>query len=188
MNRLHLFSAQSSPYANAMETPLLRLCRFQSLLLASDSASAVLANWARGDSDKTPKLEARKLRGPERSATAQQRVRLSVGEREPLRHRRVYLIAAGQVLSVADNWYVPGRLLPEMLTELTHGMTPFGTAIAELKPRRKTLSIESLAELREAAEYSRLPPWLLRVHALVIDQHGRPLCEVNETYSRNILK
>jgi hypothetical protein len=170
-----------------METHLSQLVRFQSRLLASDSASAVLEDWVGRKSGKVYSLEARKLGGSERPAGAEQRARLSVSEKEALHHRRVYLVAGGRVLSIAENWYVPNRLLPEMLIALTYGMTPFGTAIAELKPRRRTLSIQRLVQLEELGESQRLPPWLLRINALVIDMHDRPLCEVNEIYSRNIL-
>jgi len=176
-----------SAYAGAMETPSSRLDRFQSLLLESHSASAVLADWILGADEAAHRLAARKLQSQECPATADQRARLAVTEPKALHHRRVCLVAAGRVLSVADNWYVPARLSSDMLARFIHGVTPFGAAIVELGPRRKTLSVERIAHLEELVEGERPPAWLLKVRALVIDRHDRPLCEVSETYSRNIL-
>lgn len=184
-----LFSPRRSAYGGAMVNPSSRLARFQSLLLESDSASAVLADWAGSDRPHGhAPLTARKLQGPDRPTTADLRARLDVEEREPIHHRRVCLVATGRVMSVAENWYVPARLSAAMLTELTQGATPFGKVIAELEPRRKTLSIEQLVQMEEIAEGTRPPRWLLLVNALVIDKYGQPLCEVSEAYSRNILK
>ena len=80
--------------------------------------------------------------------------------------------------SVAENWYVPSRLTPEMNAALEHGDTPFGAVIRPLHPHRKPLE-QVLAGVA---------PYVLRHRALVLDGEGRALAEVVENYTPAVLR
>jgi hypothetical protein len=80
-------------------------------------------------------------------------------------------------MSRAENWYVPGRLTPEMNRALETGDTPFGTAIRPLQPTRRTLGVQWLPGATA-----------FRHRALVLDAGGRPLAFVVESYPRSIVR
>ncbi len=88
-------------------------------------------------------------------------------------YRSVALKCGDLSLSIAENWYVPARLTPEMNAALA-GDTPFGAAIHPLTPSRRTLGIATQGEDATVA------PYVLRQRALVIGGNGRPLAEVVE--------
>lgn len=160
------------------------LARFDATLRASDSATSMLEAWVaerHGGHMGEVSAHVRALLPPEADATIMNR--LAVGEWNEVCYRRVWLASAGKVLSVAENWYVPARLDDAMAAQLTDGGTPFGAVIAPLAPMRETLGVERLWD----GEGSNLPVALLRHHALVRARNGTPLCEVRETYTRNIL-
>jgi chorismate-pyruvate lyase len=147
-------------------------------LRASNSATAVLqkrcAEPIRAQisrDSKTPVL------GPE------DRARLQLGPRERVAYRYVRLVCGGKLLSRATNWYVPSRLTPEMNAALESGDTPFGVVIRPLGPTRKTFAVETATDtpvLRQANT-------LLVHHAIVLDRAGRPLAEVEESYTTGML-
>jgi chorismate-pyruvate lyase len=146
-------------------------------LLSHDSATAVLQaicdRRAPGQ-----KIMARKSSwAPEEGALEAARADLSVEPDEPVRYRQVELTCGEEVLSSAENWYVPARLTPEIDAVLTGGDTPFGTAIAALRPTRRTLDSRRLHRGGD----------ILRHRALVLDQAGRPLALVIETYRKTAL-
>src|SRR5258706_7038632 len=99
-------------------------------LLAGNSATLVLERWCQQHALATPPvLVAQKIAGAAAAASDGQRRHLLVAAAEPLRYRRVELRCGPQLLSVADNWYVPGRLTPEMNRLLEATETPFGRVV-----------------------------------------------------------
>ena len=112
-------------------------------LLGARSATFTLDRWC-GDhhlADDT-KIKARLVRGIDKPPTPEQRQRLQVDPGEPVKFRHVELACGDHILSEADNWYVPGRLTAEMNRLLDTTDTPFGRAVADLKPYRRTFSAE----------------------------------------------
>ena len=105
------------------------------------------------------------------------RKQLQAGPDEPIVYRRVRLMCGGRVFSRAENWYLPGRLTPEMNAALA-GDAPYGAVIRPLSPSRRTLSHEPLSGGED----------ILRHRALVLDKAGRPLAEVVETYTGDLLR
>jgi hypothetical protein len=172
-------------------------------LLASRSATATLEAWCAGHHMATPpRISADRVRGIDKPITAEQRQQLQVGPDEPIRYRRVRLVCGTHVLSEADNWYVPGRLTPEMNSLLDTTDTPFGQAVQPLHPVRQTLSAELLwsplppdwdRRTREPHRSRRgvgalaIPADLLRHRAILSDDQHRPLAEVVETYTGEVL-
>ena len=173
-------------------------------LLASRSATATLEKWcADHKMSAEPKIVARRITGIEKEPSAETRRRLEVGETEPVKYRRVQLACGGHVLSEADNWYVPGRLSGDMNRALETTETPFGKAIAPLQPFRRTIEMRMRwSPLPEGWELSPPPPSaspglasgaLVVPHdvfehtAVVYARDQRPVSEVHETYTREIL-
>ena len=114
-------------------------------ILASRSATASLEHWCRdhqGAADE--RIVADVVTGAGKAADADQRERLEVGGDEDVRYRRVRLRCGARVLSEAENWYVRGRLTPEMIRLLETTTTPFGRAVESLQPYRRTFSVTLL--------------------------------------------
>ena len=101
---------------------------------------------------------------------------LDVGSEARLGYRRVKLTCGSHILSEADNWYVPGRLTPDMNHALDTSDVPFGTVVKPLNFHRKTIRTESLTE----------PAHNLRVTALLVTATGKPFSVVIENYSREL--
>jgi len=169
-------------------------------LLAARSATFTLDAWCAdhklaGD----PKIRARLVRDVDKPATAEQRARLEVGPDEPIRFRHVELACGDHVLSIADNWYVPSRLAPAMNQSLETTDTPFGRAVADLKPFRRTFAAEALWKpLEDGWELKApapdhpdmalaIPEKLIEHRALLFTPDLKPIAEVDETYTREIL-
>jgi chorismate-pyruvate lyase len=152
-------------------------------LLAAPTATGVLTAWCAEHGMADPaRIRAEQVRGAALPASPEQRARLQVGADEPLGYRRVRLKCGTRTLSEAENWYVPSRLTPAMRTQLDETDTPFGTAIAALGPTRRNLEAVRLWQAGKP-----IPHALLRHRALVSGSDGRPLAEVVETYTRDIL-
>ena len=98
---------------------------------------------------------------------------LKVAAGEPVRYRRVRLSCGAQVLSDADNWYVPARLSAEMNATLDGTETPFGTVVKPLNFQRRTLKTGALHDGTH----------VLRVTALLVDAEQRPFSLVQENYT-----
>src|SRR5580658_929156 len=116
-------------------------------LLASRSATLTLERWCEAHrlaGAGAPQITAHLMGGAPPPATPEQRQRLGVGPGEPLKYRRVELRCGERVLSVADNWYVPSRLTPEMNRVLETTDTPFGKAVLTLQPARQTFAASVL--------------------------------------------
>ncbi|ACL59431.1 hypothetical protein [Methylobacterium nodulans] len=168
-------------------------------LLAARSATTTLEAWcgAHGIAAE-PRLVARLVREVDRPASAETRQRLQVGPDEPLRYRRVRLACGDQVLSEADNWYVPARLTPEMNRALDTSDTPFGRAVQGLKPTRQTVESrllwQPLPEGWDQAAPSAgscgtlpVPEALFSHRAVLFTAERQPFSEVVETYARTVL-
>lgn len=117
-----------------------RLQPFEAMLTAQDSATAALGQWcaARGIAD-PPVIRAIVDRAAQGPATSAIRAALGVGPAERVVYRHVRLACGATVLSVAQNWYVPARLTPDMNRTLESGDAPFGRVVAPLSFRRERI-------------------------------------------------
>lgn len=170
-------------------------------LLAARSATFTLEAWcADHRMAETPRLVATLKKDVVKPVTAEQRERLQIGPEEPVKYRRVLLSCGSHVLSEADNWYVPSRLTPEMNRLLETTDTPFGRAVADLKPFRRTFAANLLwSPLPAGWEMGKadtsasgdaplaIPGQIFEHRALLYTPDTRPFCEVTETYSQEIL-
>lgn len=173
-------------------------------LLAGRSATLVLEKWcADHHMAAEPKIVAHVAPAAATPPSAEQRARLGVGPDERVAYRRVALACGTHTLSEADNWYVPARLTPEMNRALETSDAPFGKVVAPLQPSRRNFSVELLwsplprgwegktrAELmRERPPGARLeaPHGVLEHRAIVVGGDGRPISEVRETYTNEVL-
>ena len=175
-------------------------------LLASNSATATLADWcAVHGLAADPHIRATLDRSEYRAPTDEQRARLQIGPDEPVGYRHVALMCGERTLSIAENWFVPGRLPADTVKLLAETDTPFGTAIRSMSPSRRTISAERLwrplpegwespqhaprsaTDQPASAACEPVPAELIRHRALVLDAQGMPLAEVAETYQRAML-
>lgn len=172
------------PLASSPRDMAAALARFDAALRASDSATRILQAWITERSGIEARVAAhvRALAMPQADMGIM--ARLGVGRWADVQYRRVWLTSGGRVFSIAENWYVPARLDSAMAERLSDGESPFGAVIAPLSPTRETLSTE---RLWDGAGGNIMPTTLLRHHALVRSGDGTPLCEVSETYTRNIV-
>jgi hypothetical protein len=139
-------------------------------LLSSGSATKTLANWCgMHHLADEPRIVAHRVTSADRPLTAEQRRRLDIADHEAVKYRRVELVCGSHVLSVADNWYVPGRLEPEMNRLLDTTDTPFGMAVAPLKPTRETFLVRVLWN-----DSSRPMPDAILEHLAVLSHEGSP--------------
>jgi hypothetical protein len=149
--------------------------RLNADLMASDSATAVLQ--AICDRRGGGRIEARAAANrPEPSPPAWVRAALRPDAREPVQYRKVELACGGEVLSRADNWYLPARLTPAMNRTLATSRTPFGVAVAAMGFHRRTLRVERLTG-----------PDVLRHRAVLTGADRRPFSAVQETYAKAAL-
>jgi hypothetical protein len=165
-------------------------------LLAARSATFTLDKWCADHKlAGQAKIRARLVRGIDKPVADEQRLRLQVDRNEPVKFRHVELACGERVLSEADNWYVPSRLTADMNRVLETTDTPFGRAIAELKPFRQTFAVEVLWKpLEEGWEHRPIPadhpqqalamPARLFEHrALLYTPDLKPISEVDEIYT-----
>jgi hypothetical protein len=108
-------------------------------------------------------------------------------------------MCGAHVLSEADNWYVPGRLTPEMNKLLDTTDSPFGVVVRALHFQRHTLSSTLLwlplpagwemnaTGARGAGADQPMPSKLLEHRAVLTLPDGTPFSEVVETYTDNVL-
>lgn len=169
-------------------------------LLSHPSATSTLEEWCGTYGLAAPaKLVAEREHDVERKPTEEQRRELRVTESDTVRYRRVRLRCGALVLSEADNWYVPGRLTPEMNELLDTTDTPFGRVVQGLDFQRHTISAKVLSPLLpqrwETMPPARiedmgepcLPNRVLEHRALLTLPDGTPFSEVVETYTGNVL-
>ena len=198
------FALAGSPaWKDSVMTRLELLALIETLnaeLLSHPSATATLEKWC-GDHALAhePKVTAALERGAGKPLDEDGRRLLGVPPGEPVRYRRVRLVCGDKLLSEADNWYVPGRLTPEMNRLLDETDTPFGRVIRELNFRRETLVARVLWQplpgqwemqaLPEFDAQGRLeaPGQILEHRALLRKADGTPLALVAETYASGML-
>ncbi|MFO1102729.1 MAG: hypothetical protein U1E20_07495 [Methylocystis sp.] len=197
--------ATAEPWRDGFVSRVEALAVMQTLnasLLASRSATATLEKWcADHKMSAEPKIVARRVSGVDKPPSEETRRRLEVGAEEPVKYRRVQLACGEHVLSEADNWYVPGRLSDDMNRALDTTETPFGKTIAPLQPFRRTIEMKMRwSPLPEGWEVSAtaaapaktsgalsMPHDLFEHTAVVYARDQRPVSEVHETYTREIL-
>lgn len=173
---LCLMLAAGSAAADANQARA-RLSLFESELEVNPSATAVLQHWcdrhARG-----ARIVARRLQvladPPE---DARKSLGLKPGER--IGYRRVQLMCGSDVLSNADNWYLPDKLTDAMNKTLANTDTPFGVVVAPLHFRRRNL---------ETCFLSPPADGVLRHSAVLLTAKGEPFSFVMETYTSEILR
>ena len=198
--------SQSTVWPDDFQTRLEAQALVQTLngeLLASRSATFTLEKWC-GEhhlaSADDATIKAHLIRGQDMPPTSDQRQRLKVGPDEKINYRRVQLVCGDLVLSEADNWYVPGRLTPEMNRLLETTDTPFGKAVLDLHFHRQTFAAKVLWwPLAEGWEMKpppgsgkrgnlTIPQALFEHRALLFTKDGVPFSEVRETYRRELLQ
>jgi hypothetical protein len=167
-------------------------------LLSHDSATAVLQALCDRRTAEAPKIRAHRLEAPDDlSAANVARRQLGAAANEPIRRRRVELMCGETVLSRADNWYLPGRLTPEMNSALTTTETPFGVVVRPLAFQRRTLAARLLFaplpdgwEAQDPARFNvpvTAPPYVLQHRAMLQTPDGRPFSLLVETYTAAVL-
>ncbi len=169
-------------------------------LLTSNSATKTLEDWCAGHHMAAdPTLHAHLLRDVQKPIPAAERQRLEIGPNEPVIYRRVELACGDHILSRADNWYVPDRLTPAMDRALMTSDVPFGRAVRNLHPWRATFAVVTLWHPlpkrwkvasrpadRPDADLA-IPPLLFEHRAVVYASDGKPISEVDESYTSDIL-
>jgi hypothetical protein len=169
-------------------------------LLSHDSATLTLERWC--DVHRLaspPRIVALRVRDIDKPPTPEQRRELGVTPTDAVRYRRVRLMCGTLVLSEADNWYVPGRLTPEMNKLLDTTDNPFGVVVRALHFQRHTLSSTLLwlplpagwemnsTSARDVVADQPMPSKLLEHRAVLTLPDGTPFSEVVETYTDNVL-
>lgn len=176
--------SESDGFAPGLSRPgaLALLEALRADLLSQPSATAVLERWCgleplAGGS----RLVARLVRGVHKPAGAARRQALAVEATEPVAYRRVRISFGGQLLSEADNWYVPGRLTPRMIGLLDSTDIPFGRVVQALNFSRRT---RSAIRLRDPVS-PRHP--VLEHRAVLHTGEGVPFAALVETYTGEVL-
>ncbi len=168
-------------------------------LLAETSATATLELWC-GVHGIAPvaRIVADRQHDTPVPPSPEQRTRLQVTAEEPVGYRHVRLTCGTQVLSDAENWYVPSRLTPEMNRVLDTTDTPFGKAVKALAFQRATLSSRLLwrplpedwtaTPLATAGGTLAVPDRVIENRALLSRGADKlPFAEVVESYTGAVL-
>jgi chorismate-pyruvate lyase len=196
-------SAAPQDLPDAFVTRLEMLALLETLnaeLLSNPSATVTLERWC-GAHHLAPeaKVVARLMRGENKAISPEDRQRLGVTAEEPVRYRRVQLLCGEKMLSEADNWYVPGRLTPEMNRRLDETDEPFGRVVKALEFHRVTLSAALLwRPLPEGWELAppplpfapglmQVPDHVLEHRAILYTRAHVPFSLLVETYGRDVL-
>jgi chorismate-pyruvate lyase len=168
-------------------------------LLASRSATQTLEGWCRDHHlAEPPTIVARAIHVAQKPPDADQRKRLEVSATERVRYRRVELRCGAHTLSEADNWYVPGRLTPDMNRQLDTTQTPFGRVVAPLEPYRRTVAVRMLwtplpdgwerqSRPADTTVALTVPGSLFEHRAVLYTRDHKPFSEVVEVYQRPVL-
>lgn len=170
-------------------------------LLGHDGATLTLDRWCEAHQMASPPhVVAERLPDIDKPPTALQREELKVTASEPVRYRRVRLRCGEHVFSEAENWYVPGRLTPDMNRLLDTTDVAFGRVVEPLHFWRHVLQAQLLwSPLSPGwdSDNKRIPPGLtiwpaegadvLRHRAVLVLPDGQPISEVIETYTAAVL-
>ncbi|MEI9892067.1 MAG: hypothetical protein WDN45_17805 [Caulobacteraceae bacterium] len=166
-------------------------------LLSHDSATATLQAWCDGHGGKGQKIKADRVNGQDKPPSEAAKAALGLKPSQTARYRRVRLSCGDQVLSEADNWYLPERLTPEMNRVLDTSDTPFGVVARPLDFHRRTLSARLLyhplsegweTHPADDADPPPIPAEVLQHSAVLATPAGNPLAFVVETYTGGVLK
>ncbi len=152
-------------------------------ILTSPSSTRSLENWCRDHRlAAEPRILAHVVPGVNEPPTAEQRQRLEVTDQEEVRYRRVQLRCGTRVLSEADNWYVPGRLTPEMNRLLrTFAVTLLWAPLPDGWER------ESRSVPVAAGGALTIPDAVFEHRAVLYTREHKPFSEVREVYQRQLL-
>ena len=180
---------------------LRRLAAFRAELLAGPTATEALRRWCTARCAEAGRISAHRLPVRPLAPSTEIAGRLACGCGEAIRHRRVELRWGVEPLSIADNWYVPERLTPEMNAQLEAGDTPFGELVAPLGVVRRTASSHREPGLGPVRRSAQPPPEregggrsdglraLLRQDAVLVRAaSGHVLAAVSETYLQAVLE
>jgi chorismate-pyruvate lyase len=197
--------AQPLAWRDTFESRVEILALLQSVngeILASSSATRTLEEWC-GEHHMAddPKIVAIRVTGASKEPSAEQLQRLDVHDASEVRYRRVELRCGAHVLSNADNWYVPGRLTPEMNALLETTDTPFGKAVQPLHPYRRTVAVTQLwtplphgweQQQRPRCRWCQrrtlaIPRDVFQHRAVLYTADHLPFSEVVETYQSELL-
>lgn len=166
-------------------------------LLGHDSSTAVLQAWCEAHGPPGLKIVAEHDPKAERPPSAAAQAALGLKPGQAVRYRRVKLACGRAVLSEADNWYLPGRLTPEMNHTLDTSDAPFGAVVRPLDFRRRFLSAELLwkplpdgweRRPRDTAPMGLIPAHVLQDTAVLATPDGQPFSFVAETYTAAALE
>jgi chorismate-pyruvate lyase len=158
-----------------------RLAEFEQLLATQDSATVALGEWCKTLNLADPPLIRAEPVSANPQPSAEIRDLLDVSATEPLGYRHVRLVCGNTVLSIADNWYVPGRLSAEMNQALATTQTPFGKIIASLHFHRDRLSAT------RGQAYTCPPGTIISHRARLRLPDETPLALVTECYTSDNL-
>lgn len=195
--------AAPGPRADSRAARIEALALLQTLnadLLSHDSATLTLERWCADHHLADPaRIVARRVRDAVKPIPDGLRSRLAIDSGEPIGYRRVQLVCGAQVLSEADNWYLPRRLTADMNRRLDTTDEPFGKVVQPLDFRRRTLSAELLwSPLPQGWEMAathtptgndealRVPHSILRHEAVLYTSQQVPFSALVETYTNRI--
>jgi len=173
-------------------------------LVTQDSATLVLDDWCVRHHLAPPgtQIVAERQPGAERPAPPEVRANLHVGADEPLRYRLVHLRCGARTVSIAENWYIPARLTPEMNRALDATDVSFGRIVRPLRFRRQTLASRILwsplpedwdtidagsANRTLLSAHLAIPPRVIENHAVLVLPDGTPFAQVIENYTAAVL-
>lgn len=176
-------SAPASAAATKLAADPASVAAFEAELAKHNSATEALRQWCEAHAIAVPaEIMARPVQGAAGRRPVKLRQLLGIGATEPIGYRHVELTCGDHVLSVAHNWYVPGRLTPAMNAALTTSQVPFGRIAAPLGYAREPLEILSKPP-------RGCPPNTISAHrALLRLPDGRVLAYVLECYTAENLR
>ncbi len=167
-------------------------------LLSNPSATLTLESWCADHRLAEPaNVVVRRFRGAIKPLPVALRRKLEVAADTPLGYRHVQLVCGDEVLSEADNWYVPGRLTAAMNRQLNTSDIPFGKVVWPLHFQRRTLSAKLLwSPMPPGWEMSgwqhagagvlHIPHFVLRHEAILYTEKQVPFSAVVETYTNGL--
>ena len=173
-----VLAASTPAHAAAEGRAAPTIAAFEAELAQHDSATEALRTWCEARGLASPaQIIARPVAGAAARPPRGLWQLLGIGARETIGYRHVELTCGSRVLSVAHNWYVPGRLTPEMNAALASTQVPFGRIAAPLAYHREPLEVL-------AKPPRDCPANTISAHrALLRLPDGRPLAYVLECYT-----
>lgn len=182
MDRIFPAAALAGLTACAIQ-PLAPVAGLERMLASHDSATTALEQWCAQQGLANPaRVVAQQQAGQLVGDPADLRRLLAVSGNEPLGVRHVHLSCGEQLLSRAQNWYVPSRLTPQMNAILDATDTPFGKVAAPLAFRREVI------ETRRGPGPDCPADTVLFQRAILRLPDGRPLAHVLECYAPTALE